>query len=342
MSGLTISWEEKRVISEVLSDRDANRRLVGMSDTPGGSLLDSSLIIEYNDLVYTQQVNKLYNCKLIKCGDYVQLYFYEKSLMKKKKGFEKVVDIENELIKEENVHRLGEQKFIEYRNIQRAKLNLQRLVKTNEKVFKTFITLTFAENLQDIKEANKKLHNWICNIRKLKKDFKFVCVPEYQKRGAVHYHLMTNIEITDTTLLSPQKKRTKKTKHLKHIYDVRYWDKGFARVDDLRNIDNVTAYITKYMTKDADNRLFGSRKYHYSRNLEKPIEEYIDLTNENEFEYIKKLTKNCELKFNNKYKNTYNQQDMLFIEYKNALVDIIIIIRNDLTFCVRFFFVRYT
>ena len=47
---------------------------------------------------------------------------------------------------------------------------------------------------------------------------------------------------------------------------------------------------------------------------------------DNEFEYIKKLTENCELKFNNKYKNTYNQQDMLFIEYKNALVDIIIII----------------
>ena len=323
MSGLTISWEEKRVISEVLSDRDANRRLVGMSDTPGGSLLDSSLIIKYNDLVYTQQVNKLYNCKMIRCGDYVQLYFYEKSLMKKKKGFEKVVDIENELIKEENIKRLGEKQFVEYRNIQRAKLNLQRLVKANEKVFKTFITLTFADNVQDIKEANKKFNNWISNVRKLKKDFMFVCVPEYQKRGAVHYHLMTNIEITDTTLLLPQKNRVKKTKKLKKIYDVRYWQQGYSSAYTLSDVDNVTAYITKYMTKDIDNRLFGSRKYHYSRNLEKPIEEYIDLTNDNEFEYIKKLTENCELKFNNKYKNTYNQQDMLFIEYKNELVNII-------------------
>ena len=315
---LTISWNEKKEINRVTEEAKAD--LLG---EPGYSLLDSSLIIKYKNNYYDKNPNKLYNCKILKCGDYIQLYFF------KNKHFRKKENLENELIKEKNINRLGEKKFLEYKNILRAKFNLQRIVKSNESVFKTFITLTFEENITDIKEANKQFNYWVSNIRKRrKKDFAYVCVPEYQKRGAVHYHLMTNVEITDTSVIIPQKLRNKKTSKLKKLYDVVYWNSGYSSVFDLKNIDNVTAYITKYMTKDYDNRLFGFRKYHYSRNLIVPKEEFIDINDLNQFNYLKKLTKGCELKYQNKYKNSYSLEDVNFIEYK--LVDIIIIIRNGL------------
>ena len=311
---MNVSWQEKRIIRQVLADRDAEKAVVGLSDTPGGSLLDSSLIIRYNSNYFDYEPKKLYNCKLIKCGNYLQVYFFKDKHAKNKKG------IENNLIKEKNIHRVGEEKYIEFKNIIRAKLNLQRLVKANEDIFKTFVTLTFEENIRDIKEANKIFNNWLTNIRKRKKkDFAFVCVPEYQKRGAIHYHLMTNVDINDTSVIIPQKKRTKKTKNLKHLYDVIYWNKGYSNVFPLSDIDNVTAYITKYMTKDIDNRLFGSRKYHYSRNLIKPSEEILDISEFKDFEYLKKLTNNSELVFSNNYKNSYSLEDVIFNEFYISL-----------------------
>ena len=33
---------------------------------------------------------------------------------------------------------------------------------------------------------------------------------------------------------------------------------------------NIIGYLSKYMTKDIDNRLFGKRRYLYSQNLVKP------------------------------------------------------------------------
>lgn len=313
---MQINWQEKKIISQILANRGAEKADVGSSDTPGYSLLDSSLIIRYKDNYFDKEPKKLYNCKLIKCGEYLQVYFFNIKHAKLKKG------LENNLVKEKNIFRVGEKQYIEYKNILRAKFNLQRLVKANESIFKTFITLTFEKNVKDIREANKIFNNWLTNIRKRrKKDFAFVCVPEYQKRGAIHYHLMTNVDINDTSIIIPQKKRTKKTKNLKHLYDVIYWNSGFSNVFPLSEIDNVTAYITKYMTKDIDNRLFGSRKYHYSRNLNKPQEEILNISESRDFEYLKKLTNNSELVFSNNYKNSYNLENVVFQEFK--LVNII-------------------
>ena len=106
----------------------------------------------------------------------------------------KIIDVDF-LFKEENHSRRHELNTIEYKNIMRSKFQLQRLVKSNEDIFKTFITLTFEENLKDIDVANQKFKSWRTKIKSIFKDFKYICVPEFQKRGAVHYHLLTNLEI---------------------------------------------------------------------------------------------------------------------------------------------------
>ena len=47
---------------------------------------------------------------------------------------------------------------------------------------------------------------------------------------------------------------------------LRYWNYGFASVFDLKGF-NVVGYISKYMTKDIDDRLYDHRRYLYSNNL---------------------------------------------------------------------------
>ncbi len=207
-----------------------------------------------------------------------------------------------------NISKSDIKKEIELKNINRSKLSLQRLVKSNEHLFKTFITLTFAENVKDVKIANKKFDNWRRMIKRKKSDFLYVCVPEFQKRGAVHYHLLTNLDIKENhDLIIPQENK-------KHQYDVKYWKNGFSSVFDMKDI-NVVGYISKYMTKDIDNRLWGHRRYFYSQKLKKPSTLFL---NTNRIEDLIKLFKIMDTS-NKKHKNIYPDkfgQPITFIEYK--------------------------
>jgi len=270
-------------------------------------LLDSSLIIPTKITG-----NKKYNFKLVICGDYLQLYKFNKDKLKKdinlEKDKEKNIDI-NYLFKEANYSRKEDKKIIEYKNIMRSKFQLQRLVKSNENVFKTFITLTFKENIKDIKYANKKFDIWRTKIKSTKKDFLYVCVPEFQKRGAIHYHLLTNLDIKENpNLIIPQNNK-------KNQYDVKYWSYGFTSVFAMQDI-NVVGYISKYMTKDIDNRLWGHRRYLSSRDLIQPIETYLDLDNDLDFVYLLEKISETNITYKNQYLD-YFGDTIDFIEYKN-------------------------
>ena len=157
-------------------------------------LLDSRLI--------TGVRFKFYDYKIVKCGDYLQVYFYSKKQVKndiknldinnlKKKNnqieFDLTKNNKNNILNKDN--NLNE---IEHRNIIRTKLNCQRLAKANSKDWTSFITLTYAENMQDIKQAKIDLNYFIKNVKKIKKDFKYIAIPEFQKRGAIHFHLLSN------------------------------------------------------------------------------------------------------------------------------------------------------
>ena len=140
----------------------------------------------------------------------------------------------------------------------------------NETDFKSFVTLTFAENITDINIANKKFHDWRSSItRSLKKvniEFKYLGVPEFQKRGAVHYHLLTNLEC-NTEFLKLQENQER-------MYDVKFWKYGYSSAYDLSTADdnfNIALYICKYLYKDIDNRMFGRNKCLKSNNLKKPL-----------------------------------------------------------------------
>ena len=150
-------------------------------------------------------------------------------------------------------------------NLSRSRKLVIDLAYENQKIWKSFLTLTFSENIKDIDYANKCFNCWLTSIRQSFVDFAYLCVPEFQKRGAVHYHLLTNLDV-GSDLLPVQNAK-------KNMYDVKYWSYGFTSAFDLKLADdrfNVSLYVCKYLYKDIDDRLFGRKKVMHSRNLQLP------------------------------------------------------------------------
>ena len=272
---------------------------------PGALLLDSKLI--------TPTISDGYNIKLVDCGDYVQVYCYEKKKKKKKNDSDDLNLVNPSLLDEEkqtNVVKKENTNVIETRNIIRSKLQCQRLAKANAEEWETFITLTFAENEQNIENANRKFRYFIDKIRRVKKDFKYLCIPEFQKRGAIHYHLLTNISTNDDKLIYSQSDNSK----FKHI---KYWNLGFDSIEVIKgDIKKIVGYISKYMTKEIDNRLFGHRRYFYSNNLDKPLENYIDTDIVRDFNFYQKKIQELQPIYQKDYINPYDNSKVTFLEYK--------------------------
>lgn len=150
-------------------------------------------------------------------------------------------------------------------NLSRSRKLVIDLAYENQKIWKSFLTLTFSENIKDIDYANKCFNCWLTSIRQSFVDFAYLCVPEFQKRGAVHYHLLSNLEV-GCDLLPVQNDK-------KNMYDVKYWKYGFTSAFDLKLADdrfNVSLYVCKYLYKDIDDRLFSRKKVMHSRNLQLP------------------------------------------------------------------------
>lgn len=145
------------------------------------------------------------------------------------------------------------------KTLNRARADVRRKANANPELNK-FFTLTFKDNITDLKVANYMFHKFTLRMNYyLKKlgysKFLYLAVVEFQKRGAVHYHLLCNLPYITA-------------KELEKI-----WGNGFVKINKIDNVDNVGAYITKYMTKDYDDeRLVGNRCYFCSQGLKEPIE----------------------------------------------------------------------
>lgn len=284
---------------------------------PAAPLLDSSLISKYEDV----ERRIIYDVKIIHCGDTYQIYKFDKTRSKENKKDRDIPIIPKVSIKDidtDNLYkpdRVGEVKPILLSNAIRSNLNCQRIAKANRDNWESFITLTFKENITDIVYANKIFNAWVSNVRKLKKDFKYIAVPEFQKRGAVHYHILSNLGKEDTNIIIPQKERTEKTKYLTTLFDVKYWSRGFARVDFIKgDYKKIYSYICKYMTKDIDDKLFGKHRYFNSQNLNKPREEFLDLSNERDLKHFNDIINNSSIDYSSQYKDIYTDSNIEFLE----------------------------
>lgn len=175
-------------------------------------------------------------------------------------------------------------------NIIRSRNKVFDLAYVNENRWKSFVTLTFKEDITDVDVAFKRLNVWIKQVRRYCKkkcnfDFSYLGVIEFQdknRNGVIHYHLLTNLECGKDLIPIQEGKE--------NMYDVRYWNYGFSSAFDIIKSTNtsfdVAKYMCKYMTKKNDDiRLKGKRRYYHSRNLNKPIEKKL-LKNSIEYQTI--------------------------------------------------------
>lgn len=243
-----------------------------------------------------------YNTKIIMCSNgYLEIKKYNKLLTRAKDGFEqetKRLFVNNTMTKKNTSGTISNY------NLSRTRNTLIGYACENEDVFTSFITLTLSDNtshklsteidINDIGQANKLFNIWRTQIKRIYPNFAYICVPEYQKRGAIHYHLLTNlrcgIEIPKLKLKKTYNTEKQKYYELEY-YNIPYWNYGFSMAYDINTTDdnfNIALYITKYLYKDIDNRLFGHQKIMKSNNLRKPTEVFCNSsTYEQAIKFIK-------------------------------------------------------
>lgn len=198
-----------------------------------------------------------YKTKLIVFGEYFETYHYSKpqitGVAKPKKKKATPMDDSQE----------PKKKFAYSMN--RTRNTVRRLISANFSNKSDFLTLTFADNIQDLDYANKCFKAFIRALRNEiyyhhhdkfpVENFKYLAVIEFQKRGAIHYHVLMNCPFLgwDTWY--------------------KYWDHGWLKINKVKHVNDIGLYVSKYMRKDScDIRLRGKRSYQTSRNLIRPYE----------------------------------------------------------------------
>lgn len=140
------------------------------------------------------------------------------------------------------------------RNIKRSLDTIRRLCITNfDDNSLRHITLTFNQklcthNINSLKECNKCFSLFITRLRKKYPNVKFVKVAEFQKRGAVHFHVISDLTFVKSSIIS------------------KIWGYGFISVS--KPSYKISRYLFKYLIKSIDDpRSNEGRMWSASSNL---------------------------------------------------------------------------
>ena len=248
----------------------------------------------------------MYNLKIIKSGDRVEIYKINNYVIDQGEKHEGTKIIEGILKSDKQQEKKEKQSRKDRKaTLNNARNNIIRLIKANDDM-NTFITLTFAKE-QDYKESKKSLNIFFTKLRKDYKVLKYIWVLEYgDLNNRLHYHLLCNIPI-DIKLSSSKEKKSQEHKKLENDFSMKYWKYGFV---DIRQLDqegntNIALYVATYITKSMENKeLEGFRIYGYSnKTLNKPIEEKI--YTRDSIEEILSYFKGYKITFTNSYSIGY-------------------------------------
>lgn len=211
--------------------------------------------------------------KVIQSGDLIEEWTFERSPAPKKNPKPRV----KRVFKQER--RLD--------NVKRAANTFRRLVRANLAKYgpPALMTLTTAEN-EDIEAGYK---HFTAFGKQLRKNFGnglvWIGVPEFQKRGAVHFHVLIWGLPPKIPCVLSREFYTDKTgkKHRKHVClkesgcerNTRtlapLWGRGFLDICTTDGNTRLSSYLAKYMSKAMhDKRLVAKRAYSATRNVVRP------------------------------------------------------------------------
>ena len=198
-----------------------------------------------------------YDKKIIISGNIIEVYEYEKEVAS---GFK---------ISEGRIGRSGKAEGEEIQKnrelvLQRAKRDLRRIINSNVDLYDElpkFFTMTFKEDMTCLKQANYEFKKFRQRLEdNIGIHLKYSAVPEIQKerfkkygQAVWHYHVIFyNLP------------------YIKQSKLMEIWGNGGVNIKKIDKVDNVGAYMCKYMTKDNKD-LVGQKCYFGSRGLYKPI-----------------------------------------------------------------------
>lgn len=202
---------------------------------------------------------KISNNKAIFTGNYREFYTYQNPYVFAWKTKKKVSNPIKPEKKEKSIEDI--EKYALSATF-RAKSKIKRLIYGNQYVYPekpTFLTLTFRDNVTDIKLANRQFTNFVKRMsRRINKQLRYVAVHEFQKRGALHYHaIVFNLP------------------YIEHKEIAKIWRNGYIDIEIVKN-DGLPYYMTKYISKSfKDERCKGVKRYFYS------LENHIRLERDN-------------------------------------------------------------
>lgn len=132
--------------------------------------------------------------------------------------------------------------------------------------FDLFCTFTFDPKRFDsknISSCRRYMNTWCHNAKSRHSKFlQYLIVPELHKSGAIHFHAL--IKNYDGRLRDSGHKQGGRT-----VYNIPHWHFGFSTAVKIDNIEAVSCYIRKYITKDML-LLPGAKRYFCSQGLVRP------------------------------------------------------------------------
>lgn len=186
-------------------------------------------------------------CKCITSGEVVELYFYRVPINCDKRNVKIVKD------KDRNNDKRND-------NLLRARRNVRHIIWSNMGEYTKFITLTYKDTVLDIKKVKRDLQTFFQSMRRKGYDMKYLYVLENQKErgkregneGSLHVHIVLFID-----------------KFIPLDILRNSWKHGFVKINSIDNVNNLGAYVCKYITKDTVQN-FGQHTYFTSLGLNKP------------------------------------------------------------------------
>ena len=145
------------------------------------------------------------------------------------------------------------------RNVKRVKRNVRRLAFSND-LGQIHLVLTYAENMQDVDKSDEHFKKFMFELHKIYPHLKYLATREFQKRGAIHYHVLLNQRID-----------IKKTQNL--------WSRGFITLVQHKNKLKAVMYVLKYISKEVGETVLKTKNGHTkkaylsSQGLKKDLEQ---------------------------------------------------------------------
>lgn len=213
--------------------------------------------------------------KIIASNNIFEVYEYEKAPSSKnindKDDDYDPLDFEN--IKLELKDRKEERRVQTLRD---ARNTTRRLALMNFGPGDKFITLTYRKNMKDLDKADNDFKKFIMRFKYNfhLDDFKYLAVREFQNRGAIHYHMICNWqqEFEYEDQVKYYERLLGITLEGGKVVEKGIWGHGIVDIKTMDHVDNVGAYLIKYMTKNvAIELLKGKKVYLPSKGLERPL-----------------------------------------------------------------------